>query len=372
MGDQIWGLTQSGLGPTFPIPVYDSSSAFDATTTPIAMVTLTAPGPPVGGLQALHGVSLGDSVYLITNGQFVFRATNFLQTAATPNLSPGAFIIELFNTGLATDGHALYAVIGIAGASSPSVSSAILELDPVTLAIRRQAPFGPRAVGLNAAPNEPVYANGSVYVGLQTLGISVTNSVYVIDTTTFAATVIPVASNVVSCTASPDGSKVYAFGSNSVYVIDTNTNAIVNTVSLPGVGWGALSPDGSRLWVPTHALSVNNVVELDTATMTVLHTVPSNLGNAIVVTSDDRAAFVADSSIKINTSTLAVTNVFNPGLGVLGILDVPAVRPKIPPPTRQKPRDDNLALGAPRQRVGASQPSSRQSSYRQGIKGTYS
>jgi hypothetical protein len=42
------------------------------------------------------------------------------------------------------------------------------------------------------------------------------------------------------------------------------------------------------------------------------------------------------------------------------------------PPTRQKPRDDNLALGAPRQRVGRGQPSSVQSSYRQGPRGSYS
>lgn len=43
-----------------------------------------------------------------------------------------------------------------------------------------------------------------------------------------------------------------------------------------------------------------------------------------------------------------------------------------PPPTRQKPRDDNLSLGAARQRVGKGQPSSVQNSYRVGGRGTYS
>jgi hypothetical protein len=55
-----------------------------------------------------------------------------------------------------------------------------------------------------------------------------------------------------------------------------------------------------------------------------------------------------------------------------GCVGIVPPTPVVPPATRIKPRDDNLALGAVRQTGIGNIPSSRQNSYRQGTRGTYS
>jgi hypothetical protein len=130
-------------------------------------------------------------------------------------------------------------------------------------------------------------------------------------------------------------------GYNYIYEWDIRTNTLINTLHFttdvggwPGFDAIAVAPDESVAYL-SNSFGNNTVWTVDltsgsTSLLTTLH---------------------ANSQIPTLTNTV---------IGGLGI------------PIRQYPRDDNLALGAPRiAGVGPGQPSSGQNSLRQGFQGVY-
>jgi DNA-binding beta-propeller fold protein YncE len=172
------------------------------------------------------------------------------------------------------------------------------------------------------------------------------NTISVIDTTSnIVATIINDIWSAYTMVITPDGKTIYVFGTNEgvteplLFVIDTASNSVTTTISgfiNPGIP--AITPDGKTIWVPgTDAETANGLIYL-----------VSTESNTI------------EGDISLGATSLVVPTA------------VAIIKTSGAPPTRQKPRDDNLALGAVRQRVGKGQPSSVQNSYRQGFAGTYS
>jgi hypothetical protein len=355
MTDQVWGIGNNPFNVVEgPLP------------SPPIIATITLAG---GNTEVLYSACrIGQDGYLFGQhtgpsgsvpGQQVFRVSGLVQAAVSPSLGPVA-LVSLYNGGVATDGTFVYALSWL-GLTHPTQISV---LDPLTLAVLGSATVGPA----DYFPFAPAYANGRVFSGIADEATFTSFSVLAIDAVTLAATAIPVGSVVRACVASPDQSKVYALGNGVVYVIDTTTLSF-STKTVSGAfafGGGVTSPDGAVLWLSDGA----TVFVLDTATFAILHAISLH-GAGLAMSSDATTVYVAGGSdYAINTSTFVATPIFNAD-AILNWLIVPPTS-AVAPPLRQKPRNDNLALGAARQRVGAGQPSSRQYSYRQGIAGTYS
>lgn len=188
---------------------------------------------------------------------------------------------------------------------------------------------------------------------------------------------------------SPDSRFVYITefsGLNTVSVIDTSFNTVVATIpNVFGAGSLVISPNGDTLYVtgfPTDITDISCIYVINTGSRTVTTTIDNiyNLGS-MAITPDGKTLWAPGVDqfgefgflYLISTVTDTVVDVIT--LGSASTVVPYAIAMAIPsgaPPTRQKPRDDNLALGAPRQRVGKGQPSSTQNSYRQGFAGTYS
>ena len=99
----------------------------------------------------------------------------------------------------------------------------------------------------------------------------------------------------------PDGSKVYVTDSSRlghVSVIDTATNTVIATIPV-GIGprGVAVTPDGSKVYVTNVQLPNPSVVSvIATATNTVIATIPlGGESNGVAVTPDGRKVYVANS-----------------------------------------------------------------------------
>ena len=94
----------------------------------------------------------------------------------------------------------------------------------------------------------------------------------------------------------PDGTRIYAPNrfSNNVSVIDTATNTVIATIPAGTFPVNAaVTPNGSRVYVSNN--SSNNVSVIDTATNTVIATVPvGSTPNGIAVTSDATQVYVSN------------------------------------------------------------------------------
>lgn len=147
-------------------------------------------------------------------------------------------------------------------------------------------------------------------------------SVIDIASNTVVAT-IPVGSDPIGVSVSPDGKMVYIAnqGSNEVSVISTSTNSVIKTLNT-GAGsepTGVVtSPDGSRVYVTDY--DNNSLTVINTATNTIINTI--NIGTlpyGIAISPDGSKLYTAnleDNSISvINTATLKIESTLFPGLG---------------------------------------------------------
>jgi YVTN family beta-propeller protein len=166
------------------------------------------------------------------------------------------------------------------------------------------------------------------------------NNVSVIDTSTNTViATVPVGVDPLGIAITPDGTKAYVtnYGTGSlvnfddklntstdVFVIDTATNTVIATVPVGGRDVGvAITPDGKKVYV-TNSMPVNNVSVIDTATNTVTATVPVE-GNpvGVAVTPDGTKAYVVsqgtNSVFVIDTSTNNVIAIVPVGASPEGI-----------------------------------------------------
>jgi len=306
-----------------------------------------------------------------------FTATMIGYDSST--LAPVIGIAGLINPPALTitpDGTSVYVVNGNSTAFNygPGYGVSVLVIDTATNAITDTiVGFGFGGLqSLAAAPD-----GASIYV----TGIGI----FVIDTATNAIT--GPFTNVNGALAfTPDGAYVYVAALDGpIFVIDTATNAITDTITGNTNSFGnvAVSPNGAYAYVAYVTLLV-----IDTATNAI--TASANASGQPVFTPDSAYAYIAGDNlyvVEVATSSVLFVIDDNPGIELtiaiapdgkhfyitgsgLG-LQVWQIGASTVPFIRQTPRDDNLGLGAPRQRIGRAQPSSTSSSYRQGFRGTY-
>jgi YVTN family beta-propeller protein len=204
-------------------------------------------------------------------------------------------------------------------------------------------------------------------------------SVYVIDTTTNTIVhtidvdpeLLPQPYSVVM---SLDGSRAYVgvtLEDIGVHIYNTSTYAQVAVVGNVGFAGGmALTPNGRFLYGATEDPAQSPTI-IDISFPEVSGSISDSEFVQVAITTDGKYMLGTTGSA-VSVISIATNTV----VGSIAVPDSPFSLACVPsssaPPTRQKPRDDNLALGAPRQRVGKGQPSSTQNSYRQGFAGTYS
>jgi len=115
------------------------------------------------------------------------------------------------------------------------------------------------------------------------------NTVSVIDiSTNKSVATIPVGSNPVRVTISPDGSRVYITNESSddVSVINISMNSVINTIPVGGVPSGTtISPDGGQLYVAN--IYDNNISVINTVSGSVVKTIQAGLTPMDVVLSND-------------------------------------------------------------------------------------
>lgn len=153
-------------------------------------------------------------------------------------------------------------------------------------------------------------------------------TVYVVNATGDAVSVISVATNTViatitglsnphSAAVSPDGAYVYVTnqGANTVSVISTSTNTITAAITVgSGPYYAAVTPDGHYLYVGNNLTDTVSVIDLTTNTVTTTLTVGAYpLG--IDITPDGHYAYVVNeggttlSIIDITTNTVLATTI---------------------------------------------------------------
>jgi DNA-binding beta-propeller fold protein YncE len=175
-----------------------------------------------------------------------------------------------------------------------------------------------------------------------------------------AGSVLPVGTGPWAIAIDHTGTVAYVTDQTAGTLIPVNLATLASgaPVSLGTLPFGAsawtiaLTPDGRDALV---VIRGRDVIPVSLASLSPLPQIvvgsPLGQANAIAVTPDRTAVWVArgvgDQIVPIGLTRL------------------------VTPPTRQFPRDDNLARGAVRQRVGVGS-SSQQNSYRQGWRGTYS
>src|ERR1700751_3460771 len=133
----------------------------------------------------------------------------------------------------------------------------------------------------------------SVYV------TNIFNSISVIDAATNSVVEkIPSGQFPTGIAITPDGTRAYVVnqlvtnqGTNTVSVVDIMTNSIVATISV-GLGPSqiAITPDGTRAYVPNQQDFIISVI--DTATNTVVTTIPLSGGAGIAITPGGAPAYV--------------------------------------------------------------------------------
>jgi YVTN family beta-propeller protein len=137
----------------------------------------------------------------------------------------------------------------------------------------------------------------------------------------------------------PDGTRAYVtiYGrpdtlSSTVLVIDTATNTVVNSVGLNCLPLGcapiaiAITPDGSHAYVTNSFSNVSNVSVIDTAsnTQVAMLTVPGR----VAITPDGKSAYVANGSNTvsvINTATNTVVTTVPVPVGASQVATFPPV-----------------------------------------------
>jgi YVTN family beta-propeller protein len=199
---------------------------------------------------------------------------------------------------------------GQGGSTTGFQTVAVIDATTHTILTHVDIGLGCLCISPDMAASSP--GGGKVYVTNE-----MDNTVTVLDTATNTASSIAVGTGPVAVVSKPDGSRVYVLngsGVTSVSVIDTATATVVATVPL-GVGQArgmTISPDGAHVYVSTYGSS--SVKVIDTATNTVTTTIPIAgvvpLPVGMDATPDGAFVYTANlngSSVsKISTATNAV------------------------------------------------------------------
>jgi len=184
---------------------------------------------------------------------------------------------------------------------------------------------GQFAVGTGAW--DAVFSPDGVYAYVSN-NVAQSVSVVQISTQTLVAT-IPVGYNVEWMVISPDGKRVFvgSFENSQLghlVAIDTGTRAVVKTLALGGdVTPMAISADGKKLY--TDYFSSNNLLVIDTQSLTVTATVPIVAGISVALTPDGKFAYVPNlccagnyspnvAVVDTATNTVVTTIALNPRL----------------------------------------------------------
>jgi YVTN family beta-propeller protein len=147
------------------------------------------------------------------------------------------------------------------------------------------------------------------------VGMTGTNRVAVIDTTTTTPTVlgtVAVGSVPAGVAVSADGSRLYVtnFASNNVSVIDTATTTVIRTIAVGNNPVGiAVSPDGTRVYVANYASNTVSVLNPTAATPLVASVTGVAGPVGLTAGPDGTLVYVANSNDTvsvINTSTNTV------------------------------------------------------------------
>ena len=118
----------------------------------------------------------------------------------------------------------------------------------------------------------------------------------------------------------PDGRFAYvtSFAESKVYVFDATTRILVTTITVPDRGIAQfvdVSPDGRFAYVSidgtTGPGTVNNVTVIDTATNTIVASVPKQASSPVTVSPDSAFLYLTDFSngtvVQVSTATRTVT-----------------------------------------------------------------
>jgi gliding motility-associated-like protein len=179
-------------------------------------------------------------------------------------------------------------------------------------------PVGSNPVGVSISPD-----GKRVYVTNEQ-----SNTVSVIDATNRTVTAtIPVGVFPYGLAVSPDGKKVYVANdiSNTVSVISTETNAVTATIDVSsGAGDISISPDGSKVYVSNNLEPSGIVSVIDAATNAVVSRITVGSGpEGIVVSPDGGQVYTANNGSNnvsvVNTAngaTVALISVGNNPWGV--------------------------------------------------------
>jgi len=238
-------------------------------------------------------------------------------------------------------------------------------------------------------------SGGYAWISGSSVSTGTTDSVVVVDTSTYeVVTTFSGFDAPPQIVFTPDGAFAYMFDNSAIYVYNAVEIALVDTIAATGVTAIAMTPDGKYVWVGPVGIQI-----IDTATNQFTSSLPFD-AVGIAFTPDGLQAYVAlgnafeagvidvASGTELGTFSSpdyefeSYTGVVIAAAGNYGALqigsDVQNVYVGIFVPLasvaafiRQTPRDDNLGLGPPRQRIGRAQPSSVTNSYRQGFRGTY-
>ncbi len=166
-----------------------------------------------------------------------------------------------------------------------------------------------------------LHAQTRVYVP-----VPASNTVSVIDASTNTVTAtIPVGNNPSGVVVSPDGARAYVSnGDDTLSVIDTGANTVAATIPCSCFpGFAAITPDGKSLYLPT--VFSSEVLVISTASNSVVGTIttPGNLPFAAVATPDGSRVYVLATPDFLTGSVLVVDTATNTVVQSIPVNDGP-------------------------------------------------
>jgi YVTN family beta-propeller protein len=268
-----------------------------STVSVIATASNTVIGSPIPVGLDPRGVAVapdGSKVYVANSGS---NTVSVIDTATnTVTGSPISVGKDPGGVAVIPDGSKVYVANLSDGTVSVIATASNTVIDTITV--------GASPLGVAVTPD-----GSAAYVANAGSGFgSGTVSVIATATNTVTAT-IPAGNNPTGGVAvTPDGSKVYVANAGFVSVIATASNTVTNTISYPSfvADFGvAVTPDGSTVYVGGLVIGVGVAVSvINTASNTVIDTIPGIGPGGMAVTPDGSKVYVADG---INTVSVVAT-----------------------------------------------------------------
>jgi len=276
----------------------------------------------LNGFNYPFGVAVspdGTKIYVTNanggNVSVIDTATN--NVIATVNIVNVPIGYYIYYIAISPDGTKLY--VDYNSRSTP-ITGYVSVIDTGTNTVTATVNVGDGTDSFAGIAGMAVTPDGSkVYVLNRTITTHETVSVIDTATNTIIANV-PIGINSAAVAITPDGTKAYVANehSNSVSVINTTNNIVTSTVTVGNSPFGvAVSPDGTRAYVTTNIRRApGNVSVIDTATNTVIDTVPVGLlGSSlhgVAVSPDGTNVYVANTlTSSVATDSIYVINTTN-------------------------------------------------------------